>query len=84
MALTSTDLTKLLTSGLKTEFMKAFTESPKDHIIVSTPITSTKDLETYGWLGATPTMSEWKDERRPEGMSEYGFTVANRDWEASI
>ncbi|MCP6727597.1 MAG: Mu-like prophage major head subunit gpT family protein [Patescibacteria group bacterium] len=64
--------------------MKAFEIAQKEHLTVSTVIRSGKSSETYPWLGAVPKMGEWKDERIPQAMLEHNFTIANRDFEASI
>ena len=82
--LTKGDIPKLLLAGMKTNFMKAFEVAQKEHLSVSTVIRSGKSSETYPWLGAVPTMGEWKDERIPQAMLEHNFTIANRDFEASI
>jgi phage major head subunit gpT-like protein len=82
--LVRTDIPKLLTAGMKTEFMGAFAQAAADYLAVSSIIPSTKDQETYPWLGATSKMREWKAEREPKGLSEYYLTIINYDWEASI
>lgn len=82
--ITKGDIPKLLLAGMKTEFMKAYETATKEHEQVTTAIRSTKSSETYPWLGGVPKMHEWKDERIPQGMLEHNFTIANRDWEASL
>jgi phage major head subunit gpT-like protein len=79
-----TDIPKLLLAGMKTEFMGAYEKATKEHMRITTRITSSKEQETYPWLGGVPSMSEWKDERKPQGVLEHNFSVVNRDWEASI
>lgn len=82
--LVKSDIPKLLLAGMRTEFMKAYEVADKDYVKLATVITSTKSSETYPWLGGVPKMHEWKDERIPQGLLEHNFTIANRDWEASI
>lgn len=82
--ITKGDIPKLLLAGMRTNFMKAYEVAVKDHEKITTTITSGKSSETYPWLGGVPKMNEWKDERIPQGMLEHNFTIANRDWEASI
>ena len=82
--LVKTDIPKLLLAGMRTEFMGAYEKASKQHEAIATVIKSTKSSETYDWLGAVPSMHEWKDERIPQGMLEHNFTIANRDFEASI
>ena len=82
--LVKTDIPKLLLAGMRTNLMKAYGTASKDHEKLATTIKSTKSSETYPWLGGVPSMSQWKDERIPQGMLEHNFSIANRDWEASI
>jgi len=83
--LVKTDIPKLLLAGMRTEFFKAYDKTViPEYERVATIIPSTKDKETYPWLGAVPKMREWKDERIPQGLLEHDFTVTNRDWESSI
>jgi len=82
--LVKTDIPKLLLAGMRTNFMKAYDTASKDHEKLATTIKSTKSSETYPWLGGIPAMSQWKDERVPQGMLEHNFSITNRDWESSI
>jgi len=82
--LVRTDIPKLLTAGLRKEFMKGWEEVTTDWERITTVIPSTKDKETYAWLGAVPKVRIWKDERQPRGLLEHSFTITNEDFEASI
>jgi len=83
--LVRTDIPKLLLAGMKTEFMKAYASTPiPEWERVATVLPSTKDQETYPWLGSVGKVREWKDERVPEALLEHNFSITNRDWEASI
>lgn len=82
--LTKGDIPKLLLAGMKTNFMKSYEVAPKEYLNIATVITSAKSSETYPWLGSVPKMQEWRDERIPQAMLEHNFTIANRDFEASI
>jgi len=83
--LVKTDIPKLLLAGMKKEFLKAYEEEPvPDYDKIVTVIKSTKDKETYPWLGAVAKMREWKDERITKAFSEYKFTVTNRSFEGTI
>lgn len=85
MGLTSADIPLLLSSGLKTEFMTGMAAyKPVIAPLITTYVTSTKDKETYGWLGDTPKMKKWIDERTPKALREHGFTLINEDWEDTI
>jgi len=82
--LTKGDIPKLLLAGMKTNFMSAYEVAVKDYMKIATTIVSGKSSETYPWLGSVPKMQEWRDERIPQAMLEHNFTIANRDFEASI
>lgn len=70
---------------MKTEFMQAYAEEiVPEYDRFATVIRSTKNQETYPWLGAVDKMSEWKDERIATAMLEHNFTVTNRDWQGTI
>ena len=84
MPIVRSDIPKLLTSGMKTEFMGAFEKATADYTAITSTIKSSKNQETYPWLGSTPKMREWNDERMPKGLSEYNFSIINYDWESSI
>lgn len=80
----STDLTKLLLAGMKTNFMKELKETPVIHTAISTMMNSTKDKETYPWLGENPEVSEWLDERQERALAEHEFEIVNRSWENTL
>lgn len=85
---TRRDAIRLLTPGLRTEFMKAFnSEAATKKLIypmVTTEMPSTASKEDYGWLGNTPRLREWKSERAPKALLESGFELVNKHYEASI
>lgn len=77
---------KTLERGLRAEFVKAWAlaEDAKD---VSPYIMETKSNgrdEEYGWLGQSPTMSEWIDERRKKSLNSFDYTLKNKDYEATM
>ncbi len=51
---------------------------------ISTQFPSTTDQESYAWLGANPTMSEWKDKRAIKAPLPYDYTLKNKHFEATI
>lgn len=86
MGLVPSDIdTTLLEAGLKAIFRQEY-EKPADMdwktICMSMP--STGYSETYGFLGSTPAMREWLDERLPSGFQSTPFTLANKDFEATL
>jgi len=84
MTIVPSDISKLLEAGLKTVFFSAYSSAEINYPRIATIVPSTKDKETYGWLGALPTMREWSDERLPQGLLEHDFEIVNKNWELSI
>lgn len=82
--LTRSDIPKLLTAGLQTQFQKGYNSVATIYQEFTTEVPSNKSEENYAWLGSTPELKEWRDERMPKGLSEHGFTLKNKDYEASI
>lgn len=82
--LTRADAARLMTSGLKTIFQKGYAGIATQYQMMTTEVKSTKASEEYGWLGENPGLKEWIDERTPKALIENGFTLKNRDFEATI
>lgn len=82
--LTRKDIPSLLTAGLQTIFQKGYDGVATIYQTITTEVPSTKASEDYGWLGSTPGLTEWKNERAPKSLIENGFTLKNKDYEASI
>lgn len=84
MPLTKSDIPHLLEDGLKTVFFEALDATVGEYERIATIIPSKSDEESYPWLGAVPTMREFKDERMPLGLLEHKYTIKNKTWESSI
>lgn len=84
MPISSSDIPGLLLPGLKTAFFNTFHEQPHQWQSVATMIPSDKDTEHYAWLGATPNVNEFLDERRTGDMKEYDYLIKNKTWESTI
>lgn len=84
MAIVKSDIPKLLEAGLRTVFFEAYEAAPSDWQRVSTVVPSEHDTEKYAWLGSTPKVREFKDERIPAGLYQHDYTIKNKTWEASI
>lgn len=84
MTIVSSDMGDLLEQGAKTLFYKAYESIPVNYPNIVTEVPSSGPKEDYSWLGALPTMQEWKDERIPRGLTEHDFTISNKDWEVTI
>lgn len=86
MPLTKGDIPDLLLPGLKTEFEAAYRSQVDDSIAdqIATVVSTTLPVQKYAWLGSTPPMREFLDERRPSGMSEYVVTIEDKTYESTI
>lgn len=82
--LTRKDIPRLLSAGLKTNFDMGFKEPTTIYQSITTEIPSNKEGESYGWLGETNGLKEWKDERVPHALLENGFSLKNKDYEDTI
>ncbi len=51
---------------------------------IATKFPSTTDKESYAWLGANPTMSEWKDNRKIKAPLPFDYSLTNKHYEATI
>lgn len=86
MAITKSDIPSLLLPGLKTEFDLAYRQRVDSGIaqLIATTVTTTNPSQKYAWLGAMPGMQEFVDERKPQGMQEFNYTIEDKVFEASI
>ncbi|MCE5314503.1 MAG: Mu-like prophage major head subunit gpT family protein [Armatimonadota bacterium] len=84
MSLTRSDAPTLLEDGLKTVFFEAMDAAIGDYERIATIVPSESDEEKYPWLGAVPSMREFKDERMPLGLLEHNYSIKNKTWESSI
>ncbi len=85
MMVTAASLTALQV-GFKKNFQDAFTATRPnaDFTRVATVINSTSKSETYGWLGKFPKMREWVGDRVIKDMEAKGYTITNKDFEATV
>ncbi len=82
--LTKSDIPKLLSAGLRTEFMKGAENTKTFFQDITTEVKSSKSSEEYAWLGENPMLTEWLDERKVKSLNEHSFIVKNKDFEATI
>lgn len=80
----TSDIAKNLLPGLKTTFMAGWKGVELPWKQVATEVASTLPSENYAWLGQTPVVRQWTDERIPKGLSEYSYNIKNLKWETSI
>lgn len=84
-ALYSPDFPNMLGEALNTVFQNEYGR-PVDNswLQLCTEINSTKASEKYGFLGANPSMREFRDERQPSGFQENAFVISNKKYESTI
>ena len=80
----TSDLTKSVTKGVRTEAMKGFAEAEVQWPKIATLIKSTLPIETYAWLGAVAKPHEWTGMREVHSLPEYNFTVTNLRYAATM
>lgn len=86
MALTKSDIPDLMLAGLKAEFDLAY-RTQIDHSAVekiATVISTTLPVQKYAWLGFSPPMREFIDERQPLGLSAQGTSIEDKVFEATL
>lgn len=76
----------LLEKGLRADFLKAFNngENPQEIMGMVMETTSSSDSEKYGWLGESPQMEQWLDERKLRGLKDFDYSIPNKDYEATL
>src|SRR5688572_28397140 len=86
MAITKNDIPSLLLPGLKTEFDLAYRQRVDSGIaqLIATTVTTTNPSQKYTWQSVTPGMQEFVDERKPQGIQEFNYTIEDKVFEASI
>lgn len=52
--------------------------------VYSEVMRSDQEIETYAWIGETPKLREWIGGRQAVGLSESGYSIRNRPFEATI
>jgi phage major head subunit gpT-like protein len=77
---------KTLERGLRAAFVKAFNngEDPKETAPFIMETSSDGRDEEYGWLGQSPSMTEWVDERKLKALNDFSYALKNKDYEATL
>jgi len=81
--------TVFLEKGLKAAFDEAYAQFITDPYakladILSTEVPSTSASEKYGWLGDLPAVQEWLGDKVAGTLTDYNFTIVNKDWYSAI
>ncbi|WP_216891605.1 Mu-like prophage major head subunit gpT family protein [Pseudomonas putida] len=83
MLITPQALTALFTA-YRSEYQRAFADTPTDWQRIATEVPSTSSSNTYGWLGQFPTFREWLGERVLKDMASHSYTITNKKFESSV
>tara|TARA_R110000824_G_scaffold330793_1_gene517543 strand:+ start:84 stop:992 length:909 start_codon:yes stop_codon:yes gene_type:complete len=73
-----------LEKGLKTLFLQHFSTEAALAPRIAHIESSDSDSEKYDWLGQSPTMQQFLDERRTIPLSNTSYSIENLTWEATI
>jgi len=76
--------TGLNVSGLRSEFFQRYDGTQTHFGELATRIASTKDRESYKWLGSIPKMREWGQGRLARGVRTESYDVTNLKYEATM
>lgn len=78
------DFVRALNATVRSVYDDAFASASGVWQEIATVMPSTQSEEPYAWIGEIPTMREFLDERTIKALKEYGFTIRNKTWEATI
>lgn len=78
------DTVAALNVGFKAIFNKALEVTKTDYERVATVVPSTTAQNNYAWLGSWPMLREWIGERVVKILAAHGYTVVNKDFEATV
>ena len=70
--------------NLLTLFNKAFDGAPTVWNKIAMHVISTGSANDYGWLSEFPKMREWIGEKYMKSLEAFGYTIKNKDFEATI
>ncbi len=81
--------TVALEKGLKVEFNRAYdsmirAQMGQNLMQLVTEVPSGANQETYGWLGDVPAVKEWIGDKEMAGLSDYEYTIVNKNWYSGI
>ena len=71
-------------NGFKTIFQQAYDGAASSLEKLAVVVPSSARQEEYKWLGQFPGMREWIGERVVKDLAVEGFTIKNRDFEATV
>jgi phage major head subunit gpT-like protein len=84
MASVTSDFVRALNASVIGIYDEAFAGASGLWRLLATLIPSVQQSENYSWISEVPIMREFLDERQVRALRDYGFTITNRKWEATI
>ncbi len=72
---------KIMFTGFKTIFQKAFDGAKSDWQRIAMKVPSKTSQEVYAWLGQTTRFREWIGDRVIQNLKKHDFTIKNKSWE---
>lgn len=82
-AITPALLAALLT-GFKQSFQGGLTSVEPMWQKIATRVPSTTKSNTYGWMNQIPRFSEWTGTRTLANIASSGYSITNKDYEATV
>lgn len=70
--------------ALSTLFNKTFDAAPSQYKEIAMVVPSSTAANDYKWLSNFPQMKEWIDEKSVKALAASGYTIANKDYEATV
>lgn len=70
--------------GFRALFREEMAKASNLHETLATIIQTASPEETYAFLKSLPRMREWLGDRVIHGLEAAGFTIRNKNWEATI
>lgn len=78
MAIVTAPLLESMRVGFSKKFEEGKAKAPSQWRTAATPVPSTAESTTYGWLGQYPQLEEWVGQRTVKSMQEHGYSIVNK------
>jgi phage major head subunit gpT-like protein len=84
MAALTSEFVRALNADVIGIYEEAFQSASGLWSAIATMIPATQKTESYSFISDIPIMREFIDERKVRGIKDYGFTIRDKKWEATI
>ena len=75
-------------AGLRTGFSMAFNQGFEgvevNYPEIATVVPSATSEQHYSWLGQIPNMKEWIGDREIQNLSQYDYSIKNKNFEMTV